>query len=359
MGDRRGVTVVFILAVVVLIGGVSSAVVVERNARSVAPAAAPAAAPMSPSTSAVASPHRSATSGNHWGTGPFTSTTRTEAVPAGLDVSAYRGLGTWVDAFDYVPAYHRPAEGPLLVAEDIDAMAARGVRTLYLQAARLDDRSLEGIVDRAVVAAFLQRAHENGMQVVGWYLPKYADLEADLANLRRIRDFDVDGHRFDGIAVDIEYRRDVPDHAERNRRLIELSRRFREELPGRALGAIVYPPVLFEEIRPDFWPRFPWKELAESYDVWLPMVYWSEIAAESNYGEGYRYTEAGIRTLLANLGQPSANIHAIGGVADVSTADDFEGFLRAVAETGTLGFSMYDYRTTSPAGWEVLSPPPG
>lgn len=359
MGDRRGVAVVFVLAVVVLIGGVSSAVVVERSAGSVAPAAAPVTAPTAPPPSAVPSPHRSAIGGSHWGSGPFTSTTTAEAVPAGPDVSAYRGLGTWVDAFDYVPAYHRPREGPLLVAEDIDAMAARGVRTLYLQAARLDDRSPEGLVDRAVVATFLRRAHENGMQVVGWYLPKYADLEADLANLRRIRDFDVDGHRFDGIAVDIEYRRDVPDHAERNRRLIELSRRFREELPGRALGAIVYPPVLFEEIRPDFWPGFPWKELAESYDVWLPMVYWSEIAAESNYGEGYRYTEAGIRTLLANLGQPSANIHAIGGVADVSTADDFEGFLRAVAETGSLGFSMYDYRTTSPAGWEVLSPPPG
>ena len=357
MGDRRGVAVVFVLAVVVLIGGVSSALVVERSTGSVAPAAAPVTAPTFPPTSGAPSPHRSATGGSHWGNGPFTTTT--EAVPSGPDVSAYRGLGTWVDAFDYVPAYHRPREGPLLVAEDVDAMAARGVRTLYLQAALLDDRSPEGIVDRAVVATFLQRAHENGMQVVGWYLPKYADLEADLANLRRIRDFDVDGHRFDGIAVDIEYRRDVPDHAERNRRLIELSRRFREELPGRALGAIVYPPVLFEEIRPDFWPGFPWKELAESYDVWLPMVYWSEIAAESNYGAGYRYTEAGIRTLLANLGQPSANIHAIGGVADVSTADDFEGFLRAVAETGAFGFSMYDYRTTSPAGWEVLSRPPG
>jgi hypothetical protein len=237
-------------------------------------------------------------------------------------------------------------------------MAARGVRTLYLQAARLDDRSPEGIVDRAVVATFLQRAHENGMQVVGWYLPKYADLEADLSNLRRIRDFDVDGHRFDGIAVDIEYRRDVPDHAERNRRLIELSRRFRHEVPGRALGAIVYPPVLFEEIRPDFWPDFPWKELAESYDVWLPMVYWSEIAAESSsYGEGYRYTETGIRTLIDNLGDPSALIHAIGGVADASTVDDFEGFVRAVGETGVLGFSMYDYRTTSTAGWQALAPP--
>ena len=351
MGQRRGVAIVFILAVVVLVGGVSSAVIVGRSTGSVAPT--------SPSPSAIESPHPSANAGSHWGTGPLTSTTTTEAVPAGPDVSAYRGLGTWVDAFDYVPAYHRPREGPLLVADDIDAMAARGVRTLYLQAARLDDRSPEGIVDRAVVATFLRRAHENGMQVVGWYLPKYADLEADLTNLRRIRDFDVDGHRFDGIAVDIEYRRDVPDHVERNRRLIELSRRFRDELPGRALGAIVYPPVLFEEIRPDFWPGFPWRELAESYDVWLPMVYWSEIAAESDYGEGYRYTEAGIRTLLANLGQPSANIHAIGGVADVSTADDYEGFLRAVAETGSLGFSMYDYRTTSPAGWEALSPPPG
>ncbi len=343
-------TVLFALITVVLSTGVASAVVVERGASSM-----PAEAP---STSVAPLVPRSHPDGGLWSTGPLPFTTTTEPLPPGPDVSAYRGLGAWVDAFDYVPAYHRPREGPLLVPEDVDAMAARGVRTLFLQAARLDDRSPQGIVDRALVAAFLARAHDNGMQVVGWYLPKFADVEVDLANLRLIRDFDVEGHRFDGIAVDIEYRRDVPDHAERNRRVIDLSRRLRDQAPGLALGAIVYPPVLFEEIRPGFWPGFPWKELATSYDVWLPMVYWTEIAAESSYGEGYRYTEAGIRTLIANLGEPSTSVHAIGGVADTSTADDFEGFVRAVAEAGAIGFSMYDYRTTSPAGWELLAPPP-
>lgn len=80
-----------------------------------------------------------------------------------------------------------------------------------------------------------------------------------------------------------------------------------------------------------------WFMVGEGLTILMPMVCWSEIAAESNDGEGYRYTEAGIRTLLANLGQPSAMIHAIGGVADVSTADDFQGFLRAVARRARSG----------------------
>ncbi|MBW3573437.1 MAG: glycoside hydrolase family 18 protein [Actinobacteria bacterium] len=349
MDHRRGTAMLFGLVAVVLCAGVTSAVNRHGSAAGPEPTIAPASAVPSPSRwfldrgfEAVAPV-------------PSSSTTTSTPPPAGPDVSAYRGLGAWMDAFDYAPAYHRPREGPLLVPDDIDAMAARGVGTLFLQAARLDDRSPEGIVDPALVATFLKRAHERGMHVVGWYLPKFADVEADLANLRRIRDLDVDGHRFDGIAVDIEYRRDVPDHAERNRRMLELSRRFREEARGRPLGAIVYPPVLFEEIRPDFWPDFPWKELAPSFDVWLPMAYWTEIAAESSYGDGYRYTEAGIRHLLDSLGDPSALVHPVGGVADTSTVDDYEGFVRAVEETGALGFSMYDYRTTSPAGWRLLT----
>ena len=336
------------LVALVLTAGVASAAVLQRSTTSDSPRAssalvAPAPAQPSPGEGSLA-------------TELPRSTTTTEAVPSGPDVSPYRGLGAWVDAFDYAPAYHRPREGPLLVAADADAMAARGVRTVFLQAARLDDRSPEGIVDRALAGMFLKRAHENGMSVVGWYLPKFADVEADLANLRLIRDFEVEGHRFDGIAVDIEYRRDVPDHDERNGRLIELSRRLRTEAGGHALGAIVYPPVLLEEIRPDFWPNFPWQELAEIYDVWLPMVYWTEIAAESSYGDGYRYTDVGTRGLIANLGDPSALVHSIGGVADTSTIGDFEGFVRAVGETGAMGYSMYDYRTTSPAGWDVLAP---
>ncbi|MDP9389463.1 MAG: hypothetical protein M3Q48_16495 [Actinomycetota bacterium] len=276
------------------------------------------------------------------------------ALSAQRDVSAYRGLAAWVDAFDYAPAYHRLREGPLLVPEEVDAMAARGVRTLFLQAARLDARSPEGIVDRELVGRFVRRAHERGLRVVGWYLPKFADLEADLAHLGLIRQFRFEGHRFDGVAVDIEFRSHVRDHAERNRRLVELSRRLRSEAGSEALGAIVYPPVLLEAIKPGYWPDFPWAQLAESFDVWLPMAYWTEIPTASGHREGYRYGEDAVRGVRARLGDPDALVHLVGGVADVSTIGDLAGLVRAARDSNAVGWSVYDYRTTSPSGWDVL-----
>ena len=98
---------------------------------------------------------------------------------------AYDGLGAWVDVFDYAPNYQNQGLSPPVTPQDLDAMAAFGVKTLYLQAARLDDRSPDGIVDADLIGQFLERAHANGIRVVGWYLPKFAALDADLARLRR------------------------------------------------------------------------------------------------------------------------------------------------------------------------------
>jgi hypothetical protein len=269
-------------------------------------------------------------------------------------VSAYAGLGAWIDAYDYAPAYHRPWEGRQLVPEDLDGLSRRGVRTVFLQASRLDRLSPEGIVDRTLVGRFLERGHHVGLRMVGWYLPKLGDLEADLARLRSILDFEFAGHRFDGLGVDIEWRRDVPDHAERNRRLVDLSRRLRQEVGQAALAAIVFPPVLLEVISPRYWPAFPWGELAGLYDVWMPMAYWTEVPAGSGYRHGYRYTTETVQGLRARLGRPSVPVHPIGGVADAATLEDYQGFLRAAAEAGVPGFSVYDYRTTSEPGWELL-----
>lgn len=346
MGTRGRIYLAFGLVVAMLTAGVSSAVVIERDPEPVAGRAT--------STSGTASPPPPRAVGVTETTTTSVPTNVAAPVSPTPGVAAYAGLGAWVDAYDYGPAYYRPREGPLLVPGDLDAMAAHGVGTLFLQAARLDDRSPEGIVDRALVEGFLSRAHELGMRVVAWYLPKFGDLEVDLANLRLLRDFRFQGHRFDGIAVDIEWRRDVPDHAERNSRLIELSRRLRQEAADLPLGAIVYPPALLEVIKPDFWPGFPWEELSESYDVWLPMAYWTEVPAGSGHREGYRYTDEAVRDVMARLDRPAAVVHAIGGVADTSTLEDLAGFLSAAAETGVSGWSMYDYRTTSPEGWSLL-----
>src|SRR4051812_21536008 len=74
------------------------------------------------------------------------------------DLAAYAGLGTWVDGFDFGPEYVATRKPPITPAS-VDDMAANGVKTLYLQAVRDDPRSPGGVVDPALVAEFLIRAH--------------------------------------------------------------------------------------------------------------------------------------------------------------------------------------------------------
>src|SRR4051794_34420601 len=125
---------------------------------------------------------------------------QTESVPR--DIHAYTKLATWVDGFDFGPAYQRNHSAPPITPKVIDDMAANGVTTLFLQAVRADPRSPGGVVDRGRVGEFLIRAHRRGMRVVGWYLPTFTDVAADVGNLHQIVDFEVLGHRFDGVAVD-------------------------------------------------------------------------------------------------------------------------------------------------------------
>src|SRR5262245_8387887 len=212
-------------------------------------------------------------------------------------VRAHDGLGAWVDLFDLADG----SVGP----DDVDAMADAGVRTLYLQAAReaTDGApSPRGVSDPALLGRFLVRAHERGMRVVGWYVPRFADVDRDLAHLQAIASFDVLGHRFDGVAVDIEWRESVADTAERSARLVDRSEQRRASLGDAAAGAIVMPPVQLEVVNPGFWPGFPWHELAPLYDVWLPMSYWTERTSASGYRDPARYTAENVDRLRADVG---------------------------------------------------------
>jgi hypothetical protein len=277
----------------------------------------------------------------------------TEAASRTTDV--YAGLGTWVDAFDFDPAYRDAGTPAAVEPEHVDAMAVAGVRTLFVQAARLDERSPDGLTDRALLAQLLVRAHQRGMRVVGWYLPRFGNVDADLERLEAIRDFEVLGHRFDGVAVDIEYTRDVPEHDERSRRLVELTERFRAVSGDDALGAIVLPPVQLEVVNTELWPQFPWRELRGHYDVWLPMSYWTFRSETSGYNDGFAYNEESTRRLRRNLGDEDARVHGIGGIGDLATGDDLRAFARSIEETSALGGSIYDWATLDEAKRTLLA----
>ncbi len=262
-------------------------------------------------------------------------------VPAGTEV--YAGLGTWIDVYDWSRTFG--GNGALVEVADIDRMAEVGVQTLYVQTARWN--VAEDILEPERLEPLIERARDHDMGVVAWYLPTFVDPAEDLRRLVAAASLDVDA-----VAVDIESR-DLADTAERNRRLVELSRSLRAALPGVALGAIVFPPVVMEVINTSFWPDFPWKAMAPFYDVWVPMAYQSFRKADSGYRDGARYTAENIDRLRAQVGA-GAVIHTVGGIADETTANDVDGMVAAAAERGAIGGSLYDWRTTAPGLWPNL-----
>lgn len=279
-------------------------------------------------------------------------------------VDSYRGLGTWVDGFDYSPPYS--ADGtPEVLPSDLEDMAASGVRTLYLQSGRLDDRSPDLLEDRWVLTEFLMRADQHDIDVIAWYLPKWGDNSDDLDHLMAAHEFDVLGYRFDGVAVDIEWNEDGLEPATRNERFVQLSRLFSVQSGADPVGAIVLPPVQTEVINPAFWPDFPWSEIADLYDVWLPMSYWS--FRSEPYGDGYTYNAESTSRLRANLGDPNALVHAIGGIGAqidappsgvdpyIARVDQLDGFAQSLVDTGAIGGSIYDWLTLDTAGRAALA----
>jgi hypothetical protein len=261
-------------------------------------------------------------------------------------LDSYRGVAAWVDVFDYAPAYRgEPAVDP---DEQVAAMQAAGVETIFLQAARLDERSPEGITDRWWLASWLLAAHAHDLDIVAWYLPKHADPEADLARVRLIRDFRAVGHGVDGFAVDIEWTEGVPDHAARSAVLAEWSEDVRASLGDAVVGAIVLPPVQIEVINDQYWPGFPWRDLADDYDVWLPMSYASFRSEASGYRDARRYSTESIERLRNNLGLSDAPVHVIGGLAAEIRLGDLEGMVASMRETGALGVSVYDWDSLRP-----------
>ena len=274
--------------------------------------------------------------------------------PPPRNISVYRGLGTWVDAYDFSPQYQPNGGPPAVTPDSMDDLAAAGVKTLYLQGAKDDIRSPGDLVNPEILGPMLNRAHARGIKVVAWYLPKFYDLDSDMRRFLAMRDFRANGEGFDGIGNDIEWTKDVPNHAERNLRLIELSHRLRDAVGSEALAAIPLPPVLIETINPKYWPAFPWHELAPLYDVWMPMAYWTFRTKSSGYRDAYRYTEENVRRIRTNLGLPGAVVHPVGGTDNKSNDDDYRGFVRACIESGSVGGSIYDWRTTPLPSFAIL-----
>jgi hypothetical protein len=270
---------------------------------------------------------------------------------AGASVSsrqpvAYAGLGTWVDIYA-TTTWANPQRA-------VAAMARDGVRTLYLQTGNYSQPV--ALVRPHTLGRFIDAAHAAGIRVVAWYLPSFDNPVQDARRaLAAIRFRSPSGERFDSFALDIEAGF-VKPVALRNKRLLRLSARLRAATgPRYSLGAIIPSPVGMRR-HPRYWPRFPYRALARSYDVFLPMAYFTDAGVHGSKPTR-AYLSAGIATIRTRTGNPQEPIHLIGGIAGSMGAKETAGFMHAVADCEPFGYSLYEFPITSRATWKALRSP--
>jgi hypothetical protein len=256
----------------------------------------------------------------------------------------YEGLGTWIDIYD-TDVWEHPVHA-------VRSMAAHGIRTIYLQSSNYHRN--RPFVHPEGVGAIVDAAHRRGLRVVAWYLPGFRDLRLDLHRaLRTIRFETRRGNGFDSFALDIESA-EVRRPSLRTVRLLRMSAAIRRAAgAGYPLGAIVASPDRLVRTDPSFWPGFPWRQLAETYDVLLPMTYYT-YRVEGPRAAG-RYTAQSVRIIRRQTSGLKVPIHVVGGISFDATGPETQGFVQTIQERDVIGASYYTFPGITLDQWEALS----
>src|SRR3954468_16944182 len=84
------------------------------------------------------------------------------APPTGRsDLRSFTGLGTWVDGYDFS---RELTASPTVTARTVGFMAQRGVRTIYLQAAKQSPKTPYALLSRDRLGQILLAAHARGIR---------------------------------------------------------------------------------------------------------------------------------------------------------------------------------------------------
>lgn len=264
-----------------------------------------------------------------------------ERIPlVGLEprLAAFTGLSTWVDLYDV----------EISPEEQAARAAAGGAQAIFVQTARFN--SPADIHEPHRLGRLIEAAHDLGLKVMTWYLPDHLVLADDLRRSQAAITFTSPrGDRPDAFGLDIEMEK-LPDVAERSRRLLALSAELRAWAgPDYPMAAIVLPPLQLD-LRPSWWPAFPWAELRPHFDVFIPMSYSSFRGTDADIT--YTWNLGNILETRVRTGDPNLPIHMAGGIAD--RLPHVDAFVAALRDGNVVGGGLYDLHTTRPEAWPRL-----
>lgn len=259
----------------------------------------------------------------------------------GPDLTAFEGLGAWIDIYDPW-AFSNPIS-------TVRRTQRHGVQTLFVETSNFS-RDF-AIYQPNAMSRLLKAAHAKGMDVIAWYLPGFYNVKFDFRRSMAAIRFKRNGQSFDGFGLDIEHSGVTPV-SRRSDRLVAISRRLDANTrPNYPLSAIIPSPRGIE-LAGGYWPDFPYSRMAPYYDVWQPMTYYTYRV--TGYVDVLRYTQRNTQILRDETGDPSLLIHQIGGIANRSNGRETGAFVDAILADGLIGGSIYDLGLTGPEDWAQL-----
>ncbi|HEU5001286.1 MAG TPA: hypothetical protein VFW71_00715 [Actinomycetota bacterium] len=257
--------------------------------------------------------------------------------PDGL--AAYRGLGAWISLY----GYGNPGDpAPDAI---VSQMASRGVQTIFVQTARWTSG---GDLDfPGALGALIDDAHAQGMKVVGWYLPGFANVTTDIRRSAAVLTYvSPGGGRFDGFAADIEDHGATGSLQQFNAGITAYAQGLRAAVPaGTTLGAIV-PDARNDKRAPAHWAGFPWPQIGADFDVVEPMAYWTVTKANATCQkvsmDVTAYMDDVIATTESLMGvtRPMA---PMGGISNCVTQPEVTQYVAALQAHGAIGGGLYDF----------------
>lgn len=257
------------------------------------------------------------------------------------DLTAFEGLGAWIDIFD-AWAFARPKA-------TVRRAARHGVQTLFVETSNYS-RGF-AVYQPSAMSRLLKAAHAKGMDVIAWYLPGFYNVGFDYRRSMAAIRFHRNGQRFDGFGLDIEHSGLTPA-SKRSDRLVAISRRIDENVANDYPLSAIMPSPRGIELAGGYWPNFPYDRLYPHYDVWQPMTYYTYRV--KGYADVYDYTRLNTQILHDETGDPALPIHQIGGIANRSSGRETRAFVDAVLDDALMGGSTYDMGLTGPEDWAEL-----
>ena len=255
-----------------------------------------------------------------------------------VTLAALRGLGTWVDLYDYGKPQNRPVR--TLVAQ----AAAQNVATIWVETSRYNTAD---IAYPAALGELMDASAARGIRVIAWVLPEFRSVSADLKKAKAAAAFrSPGGRRFAALALDIEVSSGAKA-PERTSRLTSLMRAVYGHV-GMPVVNITPPPVGFQR-NPTYWPGFPWREVGAYGDAIATMGYWSY--RDSDPGP---YTADAIRQTRQLVGRSSYPVHVIGGLAAETSVSGAAAFCAAARSGRALGASLYDLTSMPASLWKPM-----